>query len=112
MGVFLVIDCLLAALRVAGLIDSLGSRGFRDQALAAGSVIAGALCLIGGMRLITGEDERFGSRLPVTALLVTALVSLVEVSWHDWIDTIPRWVYTGVAVVVVRKTQTMVLPTD
>jgi hypothetical protein len=112
MGVLLLIDCLLAALTAAGLVSTIGDRGFRDQAFFAGTVLAGSLLVIGGMRLITGEDERLGSTLPVAALVITAIVSMIEVPWREWIDTVPRWIYTAVAVFTVRKTQTVVLPTD
>ena len=102
-GVAMMIDGVLQAAGVAGLLSTLADRSFRDQAFAALHVVLGSVLLIAGQRL-SGSDDRL-SKIGCYALGAALVVSLAETTWFNWTDVAARAAYTVASLfVLLRKT--------
>ena len=102
LGFAIMIDGVLQALGVAGLLSSIADRDLRDQTLFALHLIAGAaLVFVGRVLMSNGDAAKLGPAVVVGALLL----SIFEATWFDWVGTVVRALYTVVALFILfRKT--------
>jgi hypothetical protein len=112
-GVAMMVDGVLQAMGVAGLLSTIADRSLRDQALFAAHIVVGAGLVFAGRTLLSSEyvgpslssAVRGGAKAPPYVLIAALLLSLIETTWFNWIDVVMRAVYTVVALaIVLRKT--------
>lgn len=102
-GVAMMIDGVLQAMGVAGMVSTFADRSLRDQSLSVLHFVLGSGLVIVGQRLI-GSGDRL-SKIGCYVLGATLGVSLIETTWFNWTETAVRAGYTAVAIfVLLRKT--------
>jgi hypothetical protein len=115
----MMVDGVMQAMRVAGVVPSIAYRDLRDQSLFAAHLIVGAGLLFASRAVYVGRagfdwrPSRSGrptyvsDRIPVAFLLAALAISLIEATWFDWIGTAVRAVYTAAAVFVLLRRTTL-----
>ena len=120
-GVAMIVDGVLQAMGVAGVLSTIADRNVRDQALFVAHIVVGAGLVFVGRTLFVGRaglEARLAWRpstpgrptyvlVPVIALLAALLLSLAETTWFNWPDLALRALYTAVALVVVLRKTTL-----
>lgn len=102
-GAALMIDGVLQAMGVAGVVSTIVDRDLRDQFLFAGHLMVGAVLVLGGRMLFAGSQRR-ALALPLVAAL---LLSVFETMWFNWIGLVGRAAYTSVALIVLLRKTTL-----
>jgi len=116
-GVAMMIDGVLQAMGVAGLLSSIVDRDWQDQALFVARLLVGAGLVFAGRVLLVGRaglEARLAWRpsepgrptrslTPVVVLIAALLLNLVETTWFNWPEVAMRAVYTAVALVIVLR---------
>jgi len=115
----MMVDGVLQAMGVAGVLSTIADRSWSDQALFVAHIVVGAGLMFVGRQLLVGRaglEARLVWRpstpgrptyaLATLIVLMAALVlSLIETTWFNWTDVVTRAVYTAVALaIVLRKT--------
>ena len=100
----MMIDGVLQAMGVAGLLSSIVDRDWQDQALFVAHLLVGAGLVFAGRALVTGDGE---AKAPAYVVIAALLLSLIETTWFNWLDVAMRTVYTSVALFVVLRRTTL-----
>ncbi len=114
----MMIDGVMQAIGVAGLLSTIVDRSLRDQSLFAAHLVVGAaLVFVGRALLSTGPSEyvgssfssaiRGGAKAPPYVLIAALLLSLIETTWFNWLDLAVRAIYTVVALALVTRKTTL-----
>jgi hypothetical protein len=106
LGVLMMIDGVLQAMGVAGLVSTIADRSWRDRSLFVAHLIVGAALVFCGKNLTNlTNPTNPTNRVCVSVLAVALILSLVEATWFNWTDAAIRAGYTAVACwVLLRKT--------
>ena len=99
----MMIDGVLQAAGVAGLLSTFADRSLRDQSLSVLHFGVGSGLVIVGQRLIASSDRV--SKIGCYVLGAALVVSLAETTWFNWTDVAARAAYTVASLfVLLRKT--------
>ena len=100
----MMVDGVLQAMGVSGLLSTLAYRSVWDQLLFAAHIAVGAALLVAA-RMLFGDGAN--TRVAVGALLGALFVGLIETTWFNWLDVVMRSLYTVVALVIVLRKTTL-----
>jgi hypothetical protein len=106
-GAILMLDGVMQAMGVAGMVSTIADRSWRDRGLFLAHLTAGAALFWSGRNLLSNPNLTNltnPTNLTNLSVFLALLVSLFEATWFNWTDVVIRVIYTVVVLLLLRRT--------